>query len=288
MQTMFSKISSYFKERFPIGPLALYSGLTIFGIANKIQTQVNYFNVFALFFIYLGFLLHLRILDEFKDYNYDSIHHQGRPVQRGFVSLTFLKYIGVANFFFMVALGFFISPLLIFAIFLFAMSYTYLMFNEFFIKKFHEKSAFLYLISHQIIFLPLFYFFFSVLNKGLFKLNDQSSVALFIFSILPIVIIEIGRKMNHRIDHRGKKTNDTYAYVWGERTSICIFALFIIIEGVLSFFIIGFLKSLSFSIILIGFFLFAGLYKHHRIIMSYHMAITTIVGLFLPFSLLLE
>jgi len=36
-----------------------------------------------------------------------------------------------------------------------------------------------------------------------------------LFMMLSPLVFELGRKMSHRVDHRGIITDDTYAYRWG-------------------------------------------------------------------------
>src|SRR3989344_1881307 len=92
-----NKWSGYFTTRFPVFPLALFCIFTLAGVTELSQGQFFSIKTLLLSLVYLLFLFHLRVLDEFKDFNYDSIHHKNRPVQKGLVTLGQLAIIGIVN-----------------------------------------------------------------------------------------------------------------------------------------------------------------------------------------------
>lgn len=271
------RLNSYLKERFPWFSLSIYSLLTIFAI-NSAFKSFNIFKVFGLALLYVLFLFHLRVLDEFKDFQYDAENHADRPIPRGLIDLNFIKTLGIINFALQVTLSYLLAPPAVFLLYLLTLTYTGLMFKEFFASRFLRVKPVLYLISHEIVLIPLFLFFYSTLNGALWKITSFSKLALFIYTFLPIILIEIGRKLKHRVNTEGKHTNDTYAYVWGEKTSIVVFAAIIILAGILSF---------SRLLLLSGAILILGSQMFPKFIVKNHMGLTTIFALLLPILLIL-
>lgn len=277
----------YFRKRFPIVPLFLFSLITIIGVSKKINTHPNYAKIILFPFIYTGFLFHLRILDEFKDFEYDSKHHPDRPIQRGEISLRQIKILGIINFILMLVAAISASSCSLVPIFFLVIFYSFLMYKEFFIKNFYERAPIYYLISHQIVFIPLYLFFYSSLNGFFWRIDDVNKLALFCYTLIPLVLIEIGRKMSHRFDEHGKKTADTYAHLWGERKTITVFSTLIILAGLFSFFIDNFGLIYSLFLITVGVILFRGGFLFPRQIIKFNMVLTVTFALGLPALLLI-
>lgn len=277
----------YLKKRFPILSLSLFALLTITGIAKTIQVQANYGKSILLSLVYISFLFHLRVLDEFKDYQYDNKYHPDRPVQRGEISLDQIRIVGIINFVIMLSASIIASDLLIVPIFLLVLFYSLIMYKEFFIKNFYERSPIFYLISHQIVFIPLCFYFYSSLNSSFWHINNVNKLSLFCYTLIPMVLIEIGRKMSHRFDEQGNKTNDTYAFVWGERKAIIVFSSLIILSGLFGFYINDFSSIFSWLTIILGAVLFTGSFLFQKQILKLNMVLTIIFALGLPALLLI-
>ena len=276
------KLYQYFSYRFPLVALSVFALLLIAAIHKQLDIAINLQSLFLYSLLYVGFLLHLRLLDEFKDYNYDSKFHPDRPVQKGIVSLSNIKSLAIINVISMILLVTYLDSHLL-VLFVIALLYSGLMYKEFWINNFWERSSVLYLISHEIIFLPLHYYFFSAITDSLYIFRNLAEISFFIYTILPIILIEIGRKMNHRYSPNKKKTTDTYAYSWGEQLSTIVFSLLVVFGFTLYMIFSDAQNSLIFSslsVILLVVSLVA-----HPIVMRYHMAITVIVAYF--FSLIL-
>jgi 4-hydroxybenzoate polyprenyltransferase len=281
-----SVFKTYFSKRFPLLPLLLYTTLTAGAIQYYFQ-KFDAAHILGSSFMYLCFLLHLRILDECKDEQYDKNNHPDRPVQKGDISLRILRYIGLGNIVVIILLAFYISKIPELFLLLFSLFYSFLMFKEFFIGELLRKHIVFYLVSHQVVFIPLFFFFYSVFNKHIWLPKTMSSLLHIIVIVIPIVLIEIGRKMVHRY-HDGKKTNDTYAYVWGEENSLRVFSLILFIAGIFSFGITHFSFFASLSILFLASVLFTGSFLFPKSILRNYMVITTASALYLPLSFLLH
>lgn len=277
----------YFQDRFPLIPLIIFCALSIFGIASIFMHPIPKNQILWLTLVYIGFLLHLRILDEFKDYHYDAKYHPKRPVPSGSINLAFLKSLDLINLVLIVMFAFFVSSPQIFLLFALVLIYSALMFQDFFINNFYERSPALFLVAHQAVFVPFYLFFYSALNRSIWSPFALDKISHFIYLILPIVLIEIGRKISHRIDPSGHKTSDTYAYVWGQKTTLRVFAILIITAGALSLFIKNFQSYFSLLLIFAGAAVFLGSSRWQDMITKHSMLLTSIVALTLPSLLLL-
>jgi hypothetical protein len=280
-------LANYFKERFPVIPLFIFSFLTIAGLSNKIQIQQHYLLIALLSVVYTSFLLHLRILDEFKDFEYDSKYHPDRPIQRGAIPLERIKYIGIVNILVMTITSVIASKPLIIPLIIFVILYSLLMYKEFFIHDFYKKSPSLYLISHQIVFIPLYLFLYSSIESSFWLPESIEQYSLLIYTFIPMILVEIGRKMKYRLDKHGNKTDDTYLVVWGEKTTIGVFSALVILSGLLSFLIQNFPSIASTLIVLLGLCLAAGGMIAPKKIIKFNMVITVVVVLGIPALLLL-
>ncbi len=267
-------------------PLFLYTSATALGISSAISS-VYTLKIIVVSVIYLLFLFHLRVLDEFKDYAYDTKFHTDRPVQKGLISLSELKLVGLVNLLITFILAFLNGPFSVSFPLVIAYLYTVLMFKEFFEGRWLKKQIVLYLISHELVFLPLFWYFFSAIRGHFWRIDSISSAALLVYFILPVLVIEIGRKIPHRYDKKGRKTDDTYSFTWGEPNTIRVFASIIIVSGLLSMVILRFNFLATMAIIASGIFLSLMSFRHSKIIVQHSMSITTFFALGLPLCLLI-
>ena len=81
--------------------------------------------------------------------------------------------------------------------------------------------------------------------------------------ILPVVIMEIGRKMVHRVSHKGIQTSDTYAYEWGEGQAIFVFSALFIVGGVIGW-NTGLIRSSGIISFFFGVFCLVMLYQNSK------------------------
>ena len=238
---------NYTHSRFPLVPLALHCGLAALVLATISVSDP----VASLWngLIYLLFLLHMRVLDEYKDKSFDDHNYPDRPVQAGLVTLQELKRIGWVNFGLMALLVLAQWPPAGWLIFIFAIGYSALMYREFFIPRFWERSPAQYLLSHQVVLLILFLGF---LSRELGQAPPIRMLAAILFVYATVLIIELGRKVNRRYDPRGRETTDTYAFVWGSRLTLNLISL----AGAFAFLVAWWAGLIAAQ----GFFLGVGLY----------------------------
>ena len=221
------------------------------GVISSLS-EIEVTKIIFLAVIYMQFLFHMRVLDEVKDFGYDSKNHPNRPVQRGVISLGQLNFLLKINVFlmFMLAFGFslFSESLIPLSLWFIAMLYSMAMFKNFGpISEFLSRYNVLDLVIHELIFFPLFAFFLVVFLESKDILTSSQYFSILLYEIFPVFILEIGRKVNHRINSKGIITDDTYAFKWGqERTLNVLWGI-----GILSS-IVLFLTSGSFLLASIG------------------------------------
>lgn len=272
----------FLRTRFPVVPLFLYTFLTScavgawFGI-NKLPP------ILVVAFVYLGFLFHLRVLDEHKDFYYDSAHHADRPVQKGSVTLSALARWGVINGLVMMSFMDAAAPRSVVFVFFIGLLYTALMYFEFFSGEWLRLHIGWYMVSHQIVFIPIFLSFYGVFAGGVWLPGDWMNWAHLAYLILPVAILEVGRKLAPRYSANGQETDDTYRAQWGEKRSVEVFCLLVITTCAA-----GVVASGGDKLGLLGVFGLLGILVsvvamwQRRILVKYSMAVTVAIVLLLP------
>lgn len=219
------KFINYMYQRFPLIPLYILSLSVVVVMGALINNGDVTFRLeeISIGLIPVLFLFHMRILDEFKDYNFDAVNFPDRPLHSGLVSK---KDLLIYEIICVILIGFISMVFTNFISFLFlivSFAYSGFMFKEFFIEDFWNKSAFLYLASHQVIlFLVLLCVLTGLHENILYNVSLIHIVAILIHAFMPFLAIELGRKIKHRIDQQGNNTSDTYAQTWGQRNTILI------------------------------------------------------------------
>jgi len=279
---MTNKWILYLKERFPAIPLFVFTLLVSISAEKYISNIISFKSLIS-GLIFLSFFLHLRLLDEFKDFEFDSNFHKDRPIQTGLIKLTDIKTLLFTNLLLMIFVSILTKYPLLFAL---SLAYTLLMFKDFFVKNFFTKSPILYLISHEIVFLLMYLYLFTFLSGKIYLSANLNEFLLFAYLLIPVIIIEIGRKMNHRYDHIGNKTTDTYSHIWGDFNTITVFFSLVAINVVA----LSIIKNrLSIIILLIPCIIITILSLNNQFrnkIMQNHMKLTTLFALVFPLLLL--
>jgi 4-hydroxybenzoate polyprenyltransferase len=158
------------------------------------------------------FFLRLRIFDEFKDYDHDLKYYSHRPVPRGLISKK--ELIGI------------LAPLIIlefviaffsgkdgFVLFLISFAYSLLMFKEFFVKRWIKNHFTTYILSHEILLFPLFFYLCAINGFRLIFVGDIFFWFLVIYVGLSMFLLEITRKVRHKEAEIASR--DTYTAQYG-------------------------------------------------------------------------
>lgn len=169
----------------------------------------------ALFLVFLR----LRLFDEFKDAKHDAIHYPLRPVPRGLVSLKQLG--GVIVFLILGELSISVSGgkwsrLL----FLAALLYSLLMFKEFFVRRWLREHFTIYIVSHEFLVFPLFFYLYSLSGLTLEKTTHPYFWLLTLFLGAQLFLLEVTRKI--RPKEMEQASRDTYTAQYGMQTTTAL------------------------------------------------------------------
>ena len=223
-----SSLLIYVKERFPAPVAFIYSllfasSITTFFYHESRLARVDLIKTTLLIgaTIFL-FFLRLRLFDEIKDFAYDSLYHPERPVQQGVVPISVIKRLAILVLLVEICLQALVPAAAVLA-YLIVLGYSLLMFKEFFMDQFLSRHLALKLFLHQMIFVTLTVYAASVAQAHFFVPPFGRRLLLFPTLLVPTLLFELGRKLEHRRDAQGARTDDTYAYRWGTtRTFIII------------------------------------------------------------------
>jgi len=187
---------TFIKERFP--PLAHSPMIIVFALAHFLsfktpQAPAQTLQFFLALLFSTLFFFKLRLFDEIKDYQTDLKLNPTRPLPRGILSLTQVKkmIVKIISFEILIIILFHrLNHALSSAFFaLTAISYSFLMYKEFFIGKFLRPHLTTYAITHTfvsvLLSLALAMFFSPKTNPGqliLFALSAWAYFNLFEFA----------------------------------------------------------------------------------------------------------
>jgi len=175
------------------------------------------------------FLLRLRLFDEIKDFEHDKIYYPDRPVSRGLISISEIKtaiWIVIILEILLSIIGG-INSLLFFVI---AFSYSLLMAKEFFVPKWLKSHFTVYIFSHEILLIPLYFYLFSLSGFSFKHITESNFILLTGFLFCIFFLLEVTRKM--RSPKQEIKSKDTYTAQYGVLGA----SFFVIILSALSVF----------------------------------------------------
>jgi 4-hydroxybenzoate polyprenyltransferase len=219
-----TRLAAWSKERFPLANI-LTAALGYAVIANLARTTIveetpltwkDGLGIAA----YVGQLLLLRILDEFKDYESDKIAHPQRVLQRGIILLSELRPLAIISALTGLAWSFCVDQTLgpTVLAWLLMMGFTYLMTHEFFMGKYLRKNLFLYGLSHSFISVFITFWLFTGARK----------LMAFDYTVLITMIISLSVAMSYEITRKtfGPKEEhphqDSYSKEMGISSSLAL------------------------------------------------------------------
>ncbi len=228
---MLSRLGIYFRERFPLTvnipfTLATYLGLTVAtqALFGQEAILINHMTIIG-FVTVLGMLLLMRIFDEFKDLETDKVLFPERPIQRGAVKLSDIRWVGIVTAAVMatcnITLGWVIWT------FLAMMIFGLLSYKWFFYKERISKDLIMALITHQpfALFMNVYIVSISMYIIDVQHVDLQLIIPIIIF-FLPFTAWETSRK----IRAEGQETDYvTYSKLLGPRRATLIPLLSLVI-----------------------------------------------------------
>lgn len=232
------KFYSYQKERFPIAILGLSLLPAALSSAVIVSTHPTGIQVVLAVVASLAYLLHIRVIDEHRDYGHDNIHHTTRPIQAGVISreeLWYVDFVAVAILIITAAIAGW-SALITVAIML---TYSYLAGKEFFVGEKIRRSFFVYNGANLLQMLLMQIFVYSVFANPI-PLN-LLVLTHFLFTTIGTVVFEFVRKLKIPGDDGTGK--DTYTWYLGFNNSMAIYLLLVLLNAALFFKISTMLSS---------------------------------------------
>ena len=221
------------KERFPFAilvftTLAVVLSSLIINIPAKDTISKHWVEVLIGTITCLLFMFHIRVLDEYKDLEFDGQYHPERPVQRGIIKLKELRFLDIVGLIIQAFLNLFFS-LTSFLYWLIALIYTLIAGKEFFIKNWIRKHFYLYNILNLLQLFLLQIYLYALIDKN-FSLKNSLLTIHFIFALLNALLLEFARKMYSKDDE--SKGKDTYSSRLGVKlASLSYSGIYIIIYG---------------------------------------------------------
>lgn len=234
-----TRYSQYSKERFSLKqfvPLSIViSGLAAFGTQAHLYGRLsNVPAVIASFAAVFFLLLRLRLVDELKDLEHDRSFYQGRPVARGLVQPREVAQVAAMVFFLevLVATTGGTQSLASFAI---VTLYSFLTLKEFFVRKWLRRHFTAYVVSHEVLVLPVCFYLYSLNGLTLPEVMQPYFYLLTAFIAGHLFLLEVTRKL--RPKELDKASQDTYTARYGIVNS-CILsgflALWVTVTGILT------------------------------------------------------
>lgn len=222
--TIMNKFFRYSKERFPLPGVMLYAG-TLFLLPYSFagvfpgRQNVNIADAVIGFAVLFLVFLHLRIFDEHKDAEKDTIAYPDRMLSKGLITLADLRAILTVVLFVEFGFSAFLG-LSAFIAWSAVMLWSLLMFVEFFLPGYLNRHLGLYLVSHQIIVPITCLFSIAIRVPGDAFCGPQLlPLAIFCLAIMMATITyEIARKTWS--PDREHADADSYTKVWGIRGTV--------------------------------------------------------------------
>lgn len=216
----------YQRERFPIlahTPLVAAFSLSAVSYSalvrgtNHLPGWKSSFVAFATSFL---FFLQLRLADEFKDFEEDSRWRPYRPVPRGLIKLSDLRYVWVGCIVIQLLLALWLAPRLIV---LLLITWTYLAFmsKEFFVRAWLKRHPVTYMVTHMAI-MPLVDLYATATDwiPAGWSRPPHGLLWFLLVSLFNGMVVEIGRKIRSPQDE--EQGVETYSWLWGRKNAVLV------------------------------------------------------------------
>lgn len=248
LRGFFSRWWTYFEERFPLLKHGLSVGvftISALSFSSLIRDDITLFGVQAFAVASTTaflFFLQLRIADEFKDFEEDSLWRPYRPVPRGLVTLRSLAVLGVGTGFTQLILVLLYHPRLIILLII-VWVYFGLMSVEFFVRQWLKARPLIYMGTHMVI-IPLITLYVTAFDWLRLGTSPPSGLWWFLaMTYFSFAIIEIGRKLRAPQDE--EKGVETYSVLWGQKGAVLAWLGGI---AVTSFFALGAARQIGYVV----------------------------------------
>ncbi|MEP7204771.1 MAG: hypothetical protein ABI716_01085, partial [Candidatus Saccharibacteria bacterium] len=209
---------SYQKTRFPIVILAISLLPAILSSGAIVATHPTIITAAMLLLASIAYLLHIRIADDYRDFEHDNIYHLDRPLQTGQITKADLRAIDVLAVLILLTIAA-VSGFTAFIIALIMLVYSYLAGNEFFFKNKIKPYFFIYNSLNLLQMLLMQAFVYTIFARH-FPLTDLVTLH-FVFTTIGTIIFEFIRKL--KIPGNDGLGKDTYSWHLGFRKAMIIY-----------------------------------------------------------------
>lgn len=221
---IFSRFWGYQAERFPVFGNGLliaafsFSAVSFSMLLRGANSWPALNTIIVCFTSAFFFFLQLRLADEFKDFDEDSLYRPYRPVPRGLVTLRELGILWVLTGAFQLGLALWLNPTLV-PLLVIVWAYLGLMSKEFFVRDWLKSHPITYMWTHMLI-VPLIDFYTTACDwRAAGELVPHGGLTWFLIaSFFNGVVIEIGRKIRAPQDE--EHGVETYTFLWGRRRAV--------------------------------------------------------------------
>ncbi len=220
ISTITRRFYSYQKERFPMIILALSLFPAILSSGAIVATHPSILKALLAVLASIAYLLHIRVIDEHRDFHHDNTHHVSRPIQTGLISKKELGKIDILSIAILLGVAL-VSGVYATGVALFMLFYSYLAGKEFFIGEKIRKYFFFYNAINLVQMLLMQIFVYLIFTNNL-SLNTLL-ITHFLFTTVGTIIFEFVRKVKIPGDDGTGK--DTYTWHLGFGNSIVIYII---------------------------------------------------------------
>lgn len=244
-------LSAYFKERFPLVNMFLFSilFLTVYSVAHffsntaKPAISIIIWGIMAV----ISFFFRLRVFDEIKDYKIDVLNHPKRVLQSGRVTLKQLMLVSFLLFIPEISWTIYNGTSTIIC-WLVVVFYSLCMRYEFLVSDYLKKRLLLYAATHMLIMPLLILWIWSA-----FYTADLLSTPFYLLACLSFLsgfCFEIARKTH--AEEAEKPTVDSYSKSLGFYNSIKLILLFLSLGVFVQFYLLTLINAAWWTFLLIS------------------------------------
>ena len=212
----------YQKSRFPIVVLGLSFLPAILSSSAVVAEQVEIKSVVIALIVSLAYLLHVRIIDEIRDYKHDLKHHSDRPISSGIISLKELKVIDWLTIVLVLGASLYANDKTL-LIAIAALFYSYFARRDFFWgSQFKKKHFYLYNTVNLVQMLLLQILVYAIASSSL---SFGTLVTThFLFTTTGTIIFEFLRKV--KSPGQDGTGQDTYTWFLGQDNALMVYTAF--------------------------------------------------------------
>jgi hypothetical protein len=238
MSTFIKRFYHYQNERFPIVLLALSLLPAVLSSGAVITSKPGFFSMCLALVAALAFLLHIRIIDEERDFEHDAVHHPTRPLHTGRISQIELHNVDSLCLLIIVAAAAFVGYLSLFAAMV-MLGYSYLAQKEFFLGEKMRRHFFAYNAVNltQMLFMQIFIY---TMFGSPYPLTLLIALH-FIFTSLGTLIFEFLRKL--KLPGGDGTGRDTYTWHLGFDTAVTVYQTLLVLNMAIFLYIISVISA---------------------------------------------